>query len=334
MAIPNESDKRVLTPEGYAVPDGEGWKRYVYVRDVQGNIRAVVGENNAVAEQTDYYPYGMPMADVNSASAQPFKFGGKELEREGGMDFYDFEARRLDFALGRFTSPDPLCEQTPEVSPYAYCAADPVNYTDPTGKYVIAHTAEEKRMILNTIPAELRAEIKFENGLLLPESIQSIDSDDQNFNDLKAMAINDQYTFEARLDTEYIYKDKNGEIHTCDMNYTGVDEYFKRDENDLSTGPSTGETGLLGKTLFPDLNGAENSTTDHIIIVVNSQLSEKGRAEIFAHEGYGHGYIYMISNRDRKRASHDPPKIGFKDLNRELFNRISRAISNTIINMK
>ena len=112
------------------------WKRYVYVRDVQGNIRAVVGENNAVAEQTDYYPYGMPMADVNSASAQPFKFGGKELEREGGTDFYDFEARRLDFALGRFTSPDPLCEQTPEISPYAYCVADPVNFIDPTGMFI------------------------------------------------------------------------------------------------------------------------------------------------------------------------------------------------------
>ena len=39
-------------PEGYAVPDGEGWKRYVYVRDVQGNIRAVVGENNAVSQST------------------------------------------------------------------------------------------------------------------------------------------------------------------------------------------------------------------------------------------------------------------------------------------
>ena len=137
MAIPNESDKWVLTPEGYAVPDGEGWKRYVYVRDVQGNIRAVVGENNAVAEQTDYYPYGMPMADVNSSSAQPFKFGGKELEREGGMDFYDFEARRLDFALGRFTSPDPLCEQTPEISPYAYCANNPVNFIDPTGESTV-----------------------------------------------------------------------------------------------------------------------------------------------------------------------------------------------------
>ena len=152
MAIPNESDKWVLTPEGYAVPDGEGWKRYVYVRDVQGNIRAVVGENNTVAEQTDYYPYGMPMADVNSASAQPFKFGGKELEREGGMDFYDFEARRLDFALGRFTSPDPLCEQTPEISPYAYCAADPVNFIDPTGmtiEYGDSVTDEQRKCIDN-----------------------------------------------------------------------------------------------------------------------------------------------------------------------------------------
>ena len=40
--------ERILTPEGYAVPDGGGWKRYVYVRDVQGNIRAVVGENNEI----------------------------------------------------------------------------------------------------------------------------------------------------------------------------------------------------------------------------------------------------------------------------------------------
>ena len=83
------------------------------------NTQVLNVDSIAVAEQTDYYPYGMPMADVNSSSAQPFKFGGKELEREGGADFYDFEARRLDFAL---------------VSPYAYCAADPVNFIDPTGE--------------------------------------------------------------------------------------------------------------------------------------------------------------------------------------------------------
>ena len=116
------------------------------------NTQVLNVDSIAVAEQTDYYPYGMPMADVNSSSAQPFKFGGKELEREGGMDFYDFEARRLDFALGRFTSPDPLCEQTPEVSPYAYCAADPVNYIDPTGmtiEYGDSVTDEQRKCIDN-----------------------------------------------------------------------------------------------------------------------------------------------------------------------------------------
>ena len=116
------------------------------------NTQVLNVDSIAVAEQTDYYPYGMPMADVNSSSAQPFKFGGKELEREGGADFYDFEARRLDFAIGRFTSPDPLCEQTPEVSPYAYCAADPVNYTDPTGmtiEYGDSVTDEQRKRMDN-----------------------------------------------------------------------------------------------------------------------------------------------------------------------------------------
>ena len=61
----------------------------------------------AVAEQTDYYPYGMPMADVNSASAQPFKFGGKELEREGGMDFYDLRPK---------SPPTPTAPPTPSTS--------------------------------------------------------------------------------------------------------------------------------------------------------------------------------------------------------------------------
>ena len=98
------------------------------------NTQVLNVDSIAVAEQTDYYPYGMPMADVNSSSAQPFKFGGKELD------------------LGRFTSPDPLCEQTPEVSPYAYCAADPVNFIDPTGmtiEYGDSVTDEQRKCIDN-----------------------------------------------------------------------------------------------------------------------------------------------------------------------------------------
>ena len=47
-------------------------------------------------------------------------------------------------------SPDPLCEQTPEISPYAYCAADPVNFIDPTGmtiEYGDSVTDEQRNML-------------------------------------------------------------------------------------------------------------------------------------------------------------------------------------------
>ena len=64
---------------------------------------------------------------------QPYKFGGKELDRFNTLDHYDFEARAYDPVLMRFTRPDPLAENYYSVSPYAYCNNNPVNRIDPTG---------------------------------------------------------------------------------------------------------------------------------------------------------------------------------------------------------
>ena len=43
----------------------------------------------------------------------------------------------LNPALAMFTTPDPLAFNTPDVSPYTFCAGDPVNYSDPTGEVII-----------------------------------------------------------------------------------------------------------------------------------------------------------------------------------------------------
>jgi hypothetical protein len=37
----------------------------------------------------------------------------------------------------RFTRPDPLAEKYPNISPYVFCANNPVNYIDPTGMYIV-----------------------------------------------------------------------------------------------------------------------------------------------------------------------------------------------------
>ena len=125
--------ERILTDNGYAVPDRtDGYNYYYYVRDYQGNIRAVLDEENNVVESNGYYPYGMPYAD-NYFSAQPYKYGGKELDRANGLDMYDFEARQYDPIVPHFITIDPMAEKNCSVSPYSYCGGNPINRVDPTG---------------------------------------------------------------------------------------------------------------------------------------------------------------------------------------------------------
>ncbi|MBR5653417.1 MAG: hypothetical protein IKX22_04985, partial [Prevotella sp.] len=81
-------------------------------------------------------------------TVQPYKFGGKELERTLPLDGYDFGARWMDPVVGgRFTTMDPLCEKYYSVSPYAYCGGDPVNAVDPDGKdiYMLFYTTGNNR---------------------------------------------------------------------------------------------------------------------------------------------------------------------------------------------
>ena len=128
--------ERILTDNGYAVPDSAGgYDYYYYVKDWQGNVRAVIDEENRRMELNNYYPYGMPMS--STASVQPYKYGGKELDRTNGLDMYDFHARHYDPIVPHFITMDELCEKYPSISPYAYCAGNPIRYVDPDGRKVI-----------------------------------------------------------------------------------------------------------------------------------------------------------------------------------------------------
>ncbi|MBO5507853.1 MAG: RHS repeat-associated core domain-containing protein [Bacteroides sp.] len=126
----------VRFPGGYAtIKDGAVTFHY-YTQDYLGSNRAVVNGTTGAIEQTvAYYPYGGVIANLGiSASKQPFKFGGKELTQQNGLNEYDFGARQYYPAVPHFTSPDPLCEKTPHLSPYLYCGNNPVNAFDPDGR--------------------------------------------------------------------------------------------------------------------------------------------------------------------------------------------------------
>ena len=127
---------RILIEGGYVDYSGETPIYHTYLTDHQGNVRVVVDENAAVKQVNHYYPYGALFAESTNGDVQPYKYNGKELDRMHGLDWYDHGARHNDAAIGRWHVMDPLCEKYYDVSPYAYCAGDPVNAIDPDGKSI------------------------------------------------------------------------------------------------------------------------------------------------------------------------------------------------------
>ena len=141
----NDTLERVMTDVGYI--DGATQFHHAFVHDYQGNVRAVVRQDGTLVEYNAYYPYGMLMTGSAAStsnfvtsptgSVQPYKYTGKELDRENGLDTYDFEARCYDPALATTWQQDPLADKYPQLSPYAWCATNPIKYVDPTGMRIV-----------------------------------------------------------------------------------------------------------------------------------------------------------------------------------------------------
>ena len=126
----NGSLKMLLNESGYySFQDN---KFHFYIKDHQGNVRVVADETGKVDEVNDYYPFGGLMSNTCN-NVQPYKYNGKELDRKGGLDWYDHGARMYDATLGRFMKTDRFSEKYASLSPYQYGANNPVNNIDING---------------------------------------------------------------------------------------------------------------------------------------------------------------------------------------------------------
>jgi len=123
-----------------------------YLKDHLGNIMAVFGNDGSgygVMQTNTYYPFGMEILTLTENSTSPnnkneYKYNGKMLQDELGLNWLDYGARFYDGVIGRFFCIDPLADSSFSWTPYRYAFDNPIKYIDPNGMFEIdKKTAEE-----------------------------------------------------------------------------------------------------------------------------------------------------------------------------------------------
>ncbi len=107
---------------------------FYYHTNHLGSTAFVTDNNATITHGVLYAPFGETTTEYNANFGNnvlpKYSFNAKELDEETGMYYY--EARYYKPPV--FTSRDAMFEKYFWMSPYAYCANNPVKYVDPSGE--------------------------------------------------------------------------------------------------------------------------------------------------------------------------------------------------------
>ena len=151
--------------EGNNNTEAERRRIYYYHSDHLGSAQTITNYNQVIHERLEYTPYGELWIDwksANSTDTTPFRFTGKELDKETGLYYYG--ARYLDPKTSRWLGVDPAIYEGDYLPSapindearkrnqnlpgnggifnslnfhvYGYTHNNPVRYIDPDGKWI------------------------------------------------------------------------------------------------------------------------------------------------------------------------------------------------------
>ena len=122
------------------LPDLYTWEdQFFYHSDHLGSASWITDARGEAIQHLQYCPFGEPFVDEHSSTStysERFTFTGKERDEETGYSY--FGARYLDATLlTSWFSVDRLSDKYPSLSPYNYCAWNPIKMIDPNGDSLI-----------------------------------------------------------------------------------------------------------------------------------------------------------------------------------------------------
>ena len=126
-----------------------------FIRDHLGSIRAVTDAQGHILERNAYYPFRLqtnqnlafPTITTSLATLYPNSissllarrdlYNGKEIQTAAGTDYLDYGFRQYDPTAARWFNIDPMEEKYSSLTPYNYCAGNPICSKDIEGKLII-----------------------------------------------------------------------------------------------------------------------------------------------------------------------------------------------------
>ena len=144
-------------PEGLTVPTNprfayldtltnrqdSNYAAYWYHPDLLGSSSWITYTDGSAVQHLYYLPWGEDFVDQRTTSWNaPFTFSAKEKDSETGLSY--FGARYYSSDLSIWLSVDPMSDKYPSLSPYVYCADNPIKLVDPNGEEIVLFVNKTK----------------------------------------------------------------------------------------------------------------------------------------------------------------------------------------------
>ncbi len=140
---------------GTTLPNPNTIIRYQYDNHL-GSACLELDNTAAIISYEEYHPFGTTSyrsgRNEVDVSLKRYKYIGKERDEETGL--YYFGARYYAGWIGRWISTDPLKEKYLNLSPYNYCANNPIYFTDSFGDTLDIDNSAQARIDIENLAGE------------------------------------------------------------------------------------------------------------------------------------------------------------------------------------
>ena len=257
---------------------------YFYHKDNLGSSTQISDIGANIVHHLEYMPYGENFYEMRDTWETPYKFNGKEKDEETGLYYYG--SRYYSPELSIWMSVDALSDKYPGLSPFMYCAGNPVILVDPDGKRLDKYFDSEGNLLLDTKKGNSEYVVKtYQSKSELTQSITNINdcADVDNITkpeyDKTVQSLEDVANGKAKI--ESVNRNNLVELPSKEIR-----DNFKQWCNDDRTGGTKSQNNM---EYFATING-------------NSYLSNTGFSEV--QDPSKGGIIFNINSRKPYIHSH------------------------------